>query len=329
MSVFLTTRVSQSFCSVTKTTILPRTRTIFFFVGILCMLEVRPVSLAVRIAVPIMTISALMFALREFPHRQSKEKQFNEKPYSQFGNGSFYVLHLHGWGKHADADSFTKQPGDDICIISPRFSETKTHKIFCTSFGQDPDVLIALQSLKATHQATKKINTVAHCRGTTVFFNTILALSIPDHPLCITAGINNQERIVILEKIKKGKSIMIAPLMGVHEFLTHWSFAAFAGVIQTYILPWLTRYQFDSKKDNVITQIESWNTSEIPIIIIFPEFDDFIGTAYRNEFAEALQQKNGIKNTKIIFIPGEKRHWPFFLKQMPYLVLFDFATNTR
>jgi|GEM_PF-6321321 len=267
--------------------------------------------------------AALLCFVREFPHLHSRSSFNDGKCYSQYGtNTDFYVLHLHGWGVHAHAETFTEQDEGDVCIISPRFSETTRGKMFSTCLGQDYDALVTLQALQATHHKTHAINAVAHCRGAAVFFNAISILSTPDHPMLQKLNMSEEERLVILEKFKKGSSVIIAPLLSIKHFLHRWFTKPFGTLIHTYILPWLTRYEYDPAGMDVLKSLSGWNTN-IPVQVIFPEHDNFIGTSLRKEFVDALYRYNGLSHTRIFVLEGETKHWPPFLKTMCYKLLFQ------
>jgi hypothetical protein len=329
MLAFLVTRLKQSFCSVSKIALLARTiKTIFFLFGIIFMIEVRPISLVASAVIPIMTIAALMITVREFPHTTSKNKFLDKKPYSQYGNNtSFYVLHLHGW-RLAHADSYAPQSEDDVYIVSPRFSETLDKKLFSTCLGQERDVLQTLVSLKETHHVTHAIHTIAHCRGAAVFINMLCVLSTPEHNLLKEARINEKERIVIMNKIVAGSTILISPLLSVAHFIRDWFTPMLAPIIHKHVLPWLTKYQYNPQGMCTLNSTKNLKIS-IPITIIFPEYDDSIGTGQREEFKKILKQQNGNNNTRIFLIKGEKKHWPPFLKNMPYHTLFKLFSFER
>jgi len=272
--------------------------------------------------------TGLLYLLREWPHHRKNNIPKLEKVYLEYGtNYNFYVLHLHGWGAHAA--SFTGQPPEDSYIVSPAFSETIDKKIFYTSFGQESDVLTTLNSLKNTHFLTESINTVAHCRGATVFFNTICVLSTPSHPLLHEVQISEEERIMILNKFKSGKTIIISPLISVKQFLHDKMLGFLGNIIHDYFLAWFTKYQYKPNGMSPLSSLDSWHITDIPIQVIFPEFDDSIGFNLRTSFIKKLQEKNGKLFTKILVLRGEKKHWPPFLKVMRYKALFELFFSSQ
>lgn len=270
------------------------------------------------------TFTMLLYCIREFPHLQAHTSFDDGKCYSKYGtNINFYVLHLHGWGIYASANTFTPQNADDVYIVSPRFSETTEKKIFSTCFGQDNDVMISLKALSETHHVSDKIHVVAHCRGATVFFNLIAVLSTPNHAILNKLNINEIERQIILEKFKRGKSIIISPLLSIKQVLRHWFTAPLGSFIHHYILSWITKYYYNPTGKDVLQTMSQWTVS-IPIQVLLPEQDDFVGTSLREEFIETLKQKNGSLYTRISILKGETHHWPPFLKRMNYKKLFQF-----
>ena len=265
---------------------------------------------------------AVLYCAREFPHLNTPVFE-DKKWYSQYGNHSdFYVLHLHGWGMNAHAESFTYQEVDEVYIVSPRFSETINKKLFTTSFGQDCDVLATLHTLHETHHTFEKIHVIAHCRGAAVFINTVAVLCNPEHTLLSQVGISEQERLLILEKFIKGGIILISPFLSVSHFIKDWTFGLLAFFVNFCILPWLTRYQYDPYGMHVLKSISNWQV-KLPIHIIFPEQDSSIGTSLRTEFIDLLSKKNDTNYTRVTILPGETKHWPPFLKTMSYKEFFQ------
>jgi len=264
---------------------------------------------------------ALLYCIREFPHFNAPDF-IDGKCYSQYGkNTGFYVLHLHGWGVRAHAETFTKQAAEDVYIVSPRFSETTNRKIFASCLGQERDAIVALQAIHETHWCTDVINTVAHCRGATAFFTVISIISTFNHPILKRLGIDEEERCEILEKFKKGCSIIISPLLSVDLFLYRWFTKPIGTVIHRFIFPWLTRYEYNPHGVNVLKSLLCWRTC-IPLCVILPEYDNFIGTNLRKEFVQALIEKNGQECTKVLILQNETKHWPLALRTMSYKELF-------
>lgn len=218
-----------------------------------------------------------------------------------------YLLHLHGWMSHANKknDFFC----DNFLMISPRFEETLTKKLYRCFFGQEKDVLRALITLKETKDQIKdKISAITYSRGSAVYTALIAVLSQQDHYLLEKAGILEEERIFFLNCFKNGRCILISPLISMKTVLEYRFTKYFGGIFGHYIfLPLVSGFRYNSRALTSLGWLEQWqNQLHIPLWIIFPSNDMYIGNQLRGQFIQKLYEKNGQNFTKIVRVESNK-----------------------
>lgn len=218
-----------------------------------------------------------------------------------------YLLHLHGWMSHANKknDFFC----DNFFMISPRFEETMVKKLYRCFFGQEQDVLRALITLKETKSQIKdEICAITYSRGSAVYIILIATLSQKNHYLLKKAGISEEERIFFLNCFKKGRSILISPLISMKAVLEYRFTKYFGGIFGHYIfLPFVSGLKYNPRALTPLAWLEQWqNENNIPIWIIFPSNDTYIGNQLRREFIQKLYEKNGQDYTKIVMVESNK-----------------------
>jgi hypothetical protein len=194
-------------------------------------------------------------------------------------------------------------------VVSPRFEETLVKKLYRSYFGQEEDILQALKTLKETKYHIKnKIFTLTYSRGSAVYVALIAVLCQKNHYLLQKAKITEEERIFFLQCFKNGRSVLISPLISMKAVLEYRFTKYFGGIFGHYIfLPLVSGFRYNPRALTPLLWLKHWqHNNNIPIWIIFPKNDTYIGNALRKKFIEKLGKKNGKDFTNILIIDNNK-----------------------
>lgn len=242
--------------------------------------------------------------------------QHNEKIISEHKTVVFY---LSGFGGHRGEimnlfpdEKKIIEDAANIDYIVPCFEFThctdkeNTH-VLNTDFGQEQDLSTVLIGLKTfclqPTNTYEKIAIIGRSRGGCVAINLIGVLSTKEHPLLIKHEISENERVLLLESIKKGGIALVTPLIDLRYALQK-IFGKFVGFFAYQsaglFLPGGYKKRSSLKPQKTILQ---WQGDQIPVTILYAQNDTIVGEKYNDDFAQKLAEYNH-KPATIIHIDG-------------------------
>jgi hypothetical protein len=228
------------------------------------------------------------------------------------------IFYLHGIGGHnkefktlfSQEKQYFLDHADYIipCIEFTNHIHSYFAPFFNTDFGQEQDLLTALDALKNLFlkhvNRYEKLIIMGRSRGGAITTNVIGVLSTKGHSLLEKSGISEAERLLILQKLVTGGIILITPLISLQHAIQK-RFGNFLGsFLYRTMFSSITRDLYHPISElKPLFMIQRWNNDMIPVSLIMALDDEVVGTKYNEHFLKKIEKYNGI-SPEIIYITG-------------------------
>jgi hypothetical protein len=238
------------------------------------------------------------------------------------------IFYLHGIGGHGGRRlhvligkerKYLLDCADYIvpCLEFTNYVDHDCAPFFNTDFGQEQDLLTALDALKqffiSNTNTYEKLIIMARSRGGAIAINLVGVLSTQDHYLLKKIGISESERVLILEKLAIGGIILITPLLSVKYALQLECGSFLGSILYPTVFRKITRDLYIPVSSlKPLSMIQKWKNHKISLTVLMATDDEVVGTKYNASFLAAAQQYNGITPYTIYITGGHDSEQSYY-----------------